>query len=84
LDAVKPGAHEVFNIGSGRGVSVGEILAMVEEVAGRPVPVRHRPAQPEPAALIADYRRARARLGWQPVRSTLRQIIADAWQADAA
>jgi UDP-glucose 4-epimerase len=34
-------------------------------------------------ALIADYHRARARLGWQPVRSTLRQIIADAWQADS-
>jgi UDP-glucose 4-epimerase len=82
LDAVKPGEHEVYNIGSGSGVSVREILAMVEEVTGRPVPVRHRPAQPEPAALIADYRRAQERLGWQPSRSALRQIIADAWQAE--
>jgi UDP-glucose 4-epimerase len=64
-------------------VSVREVLAMVEEVAGRPVPVRHRPTQPAPAARIADDQRARAWLGWQPVRSTLGQIIADAWQADS-
>jgi UDP-glucose 4-epimerase len=44
--------------------------------------VRHRPAQPEPAARIADHHRARVRLGWQPTRSSLRQLIADAWQAE--
>jgi hypothetical protein len=37
-------------------------------VTGRPIPVRHRPTQPEPAALIADNRRARDLLGWQPSR----------------
>ena len=83
LEAVKPGTHEVYNIGRGSGVTVREILAMVEEVTGRPIPVHHRPAQPEPAALIADNRRARDLLGWQPTRSSLRQIIADAWQAEA-
>jgi UDP-glucose 4-epimerase len=57
---------------------------MVKEVSGRQFPVRHRPAQPEPAALIADDRRARDLLGWQPTRSSLRQIIADAWQAEVS
>jgi UDP-glucose 4-epimerase len=72
------------NIGTGSGVSVREVLAMVQEVTGRAVPVRHRPAQPEPAALIADRRPARDRLGWQPTRSSLRQIITDAWQAEVS
>jgi UDP-glucose 4-epimerase len=84
LEAVKPGKHEVYNIGTGSGVTVREILAMVEEVSGRPIPVHHRPAQPEPAALIADNCRARDLLGWQPTRSSLRQIIADAWQAEVS
>jgi UDP-glucose 4-epimerase len=84
LEAVKPGKHEVYNIGTGSGVTVQEILAMVEEVSGRPIPVHHRPAQPEPAALIADNRRVRDLLGWQPTRSSLRQIIADAWQAEVS
>jgi UDP-glucose 4-epimerase len=82
LDAVKPAEHEVYNIGTGSGVTVREILATVEEVTGRPVPVRPRPAQPEPTALIADNHRARERLGWHPTRSTLRQIIVNAWQAE--
>jgi UDP-glucose 4-epimerase len=84
LEAVKPGKHEVYNIGTGSGVTVREILAMVEEVTGRSIPVRHRPAQPEPAALIADSRRARDLLSWQPTRSSLRQIITDAWQAEVS
>jgi UDP-glucose 4-epimerase len=81
LEAVKPDEHQVDNIGTGRGVTVGELLATVQEITGRAVPVRARPAQPEPAALIADTQRARQRLGWRPTRSTLRQIITDAWQA---
>jgi UDP-glucose 4-epimerase len=84
LEAVKPGEHQVGNVGTGRGITVGELLATVQEVTGRVVPVRARPAQPEPAALIADSQRARQRLGWRPTRSTFRQIIADAWQAEGA
>jgi UDP-glucose 4-epimerase len=83
LAAVKPGDHQVYNLGTGSGITVGEILATVEEVTGRLVPVRARPAQPEPAALIADTQQARQRLGWRPTRSTLRQIITDAWQAES-
>jgi UDP-glucose 4-epimerase len=82
LAAVKAGEHEVVNIGTGSGVTVREVPATVQEVTGRPVPVHWRPAQPEPAALIADSGRARERLGWRPTRSTLRQIVADAWQAN--
>jgi UDP-glucose 4-epimerase len=83
LDAVKPGEHQVDNIGTGSGVTVGELPATVQDVTGRVVPVRARPAQPEPAPLIADTHRARQRLGWRPTRSTLRQIITDAWQAES-
>jgi UDP-glucose 4-epimerase len=73
------GTRGCQNIGTG---TVRQLLATVEEVTGRSVPVRWRPAQPEPAALMADSHRARERLGWRPTRSTLRQIVADAWQAE--
>jgi UDP-glucose 4-epimerase len=81
LEAAKPGQHAVYNVGTGTGVTVRDLLATVEEVTGRPVPVTTRPAQREPAAVIADTRRIRSELGWQPVHSTIDQVIRDAWAA---
>jgi UDP-glucose 4-epimerase len=52
-------------------------------VTGRAIPVRHRPAAAEPAALVADARRARDELGWVPERSSIERIVSDAWAARA-
>lgn len=76
LDACRSGEHTVFNVGSGTGVSVREVVAAAEEATGRTVPVVHRDGH-EPAVLRVDSRRARERLGWQPRRSAIRQIVAD-------
>jgi UDP-glucose-4-epimerase GalE len=78
-----------FNLGTGRGASVREVLAAVEAVTGAPVPVRPGPRRPgDPPALVADPARARAELGWAPARSDLRAIVETAWawhrRADAA
>src|SRR5690606_29269558 len=81
LDAARPGDHRVYNVGSGTGVSVAEVLAAVRRVTARPVPVERRPAADEPQALVADSRRIRAELGWTPRRSDLDTIVADAWAA---
>lgn len=81
LDAARPGDHRVYNVGSGTGVSVAEMLAAVRRVTARPVPVERRPAADEPQALVADSRRIRAELGWTPRRSDLDTIVADAWAA---
>jgi UDP-glucose 4-epimerase len=79
LEAAAPGRHLVYNVGSGEGVSVGEVLAAVERVTGRRVPVQRRPSADEPAALVADSARIRAELGWAPARSGIDRIVADAW-----
>jgi UDP-glucose 4-epimerase len=81
LDAVEAGRHEVFNVGSGIGVSIREVLETVERVTGHRVPAVSRPAADEPQALVADSSRIRARLGWRPRRSGLSCIIADTWEA---
>jgi UDP-glucose 4-epimerase len=80
--ATEPGAHQVYNVGTGHGVTIRQVLETVETVTGQPLPVVYRPAAKEPAALIADSSRIQERLGWRPARSTIRQIIHDAWSAE--
>ena len=62
---------ETFNIGSGVGRTVGEMLDLVQEVAGTDKPVevaaeRRRPDKSEVVALVCDFTKARERLGYEP------------------
>jgi UDP-glucose 4-epimerase len=81
LGAAAPGQHRVFNVGSGHGVTVADVVDAVRRVTGRPVPIEHLPPQPEPHVLMADNGRIRAELGWQPHRSDLDTIVRDGWDA---
>jgi len=70
------GPSGVFNLGTGRGYSVREVISMVEQVNGRTVRVREMPRRMgDPPKLIADATRARRELGWVPRNSGLRQIV---------
>lgn len=70
----EPGA---LNLGSGRGISVREIVAAAERVTGRPVPVREAPCRPgDPPFAIADATAARNVLGFTPHRSRLDDMVA--------
>jgi UDP-glucose 4-epimerase len=82
----KGGGTDRFNIGTGDGNSVAEVVALCESVVGRKVPVKIRPRRPgDPATLTADNRKAKRTLGWEPKRS-LRQSIetAYAWEKKMA
>ncbi len=71
---------DVFNIGTGRGASVLEVVQAFEEVSGRPLPYRIGPRRPgDVAAVYADATKAQERLGWVARRS-LREALADAWR----
>lgn len=84
LQGCEPGTTKTYNIGA-TPASVAEIVRTVEEVTGRPVPVRYRPANPHEAPeLRADTSRIRTELGWHPERSGLERIIADQWAAEQA
>jgi UDP-glucose 4-epimerase len=81
LHACEPGTWRAYNVGSGRPSTVHDVIAIAETVTGRPVPRRHAPVAHEPATLLADSTRIRSELGWQPGKSTLPEIISDAWTA---
>ncbi|QIS06930.1 NAD-dependent epimerase/dehydratase family protein [Nocardia brasiliensis] len=72
-----------YNIGSGTGTSVRELIAAAREVTGRPIPVKHQPSQPEPPRLVSDSTRAHRELHWTPVHSSISAILRDAWSTRA-
>ena len=70
------GQSRAFNLGTGRGHSVLEVLAAVARVCGRPVPVVAAPRRPgDSPTLVADATDAEKLLEWQPWRSDLATII---------
>ncbi len=77
----EPGSARRYNIGSGKGTSVLDVVTAAERVTGRSIKVVHRPAADEPAALVCDPSRAAAELGWKPRRTDLDDIVRDAWAA---
>jgi UDP-glucose 4-epimerase len=81
LDAADSAGHRIYNVGSGVGVSVRDVIETVGRITGRAVPVRWGPPANEPHELRADISRIRNELGWQPSRSDLPTIVSDAWHA---
>jgi UDP-glucose-4-epimerase GalE len=74
------GPGGAFNLGTGAGRTVREVLAEVERALGRPVPAETAPRRPgDPATLVADPTRFRRAYAWQPRRSDLATIVRDAW-----
>lgn len=84
LRRVTPGQMRRYNLGSGSGTSVRELLDAAGAVAGRPVPSEVGPRRPgDPARLVADTARARDELGWRPCHSDARSLLetAFAWHS---
>lgn len=80
LDWLRAGhGGTVFNLGTGRGFSVAEVLSAMPTAIGREVPHVLGPRRAgDAAALISGSQRAQAELGWQAHHSTLEQMIAKA------
>ncbi|MFI1371176.1 UDP-glucose 4-epimerase GalE [Streptomyces longwoodensis] len=78
--AADPQARLVLNIGRGEGVSVAEMVGLVQEVAGRtdvrPKVAERRPG--DPARVVASADRIRAELGWSAERD-VREMVESAW-----
>ncbi len=86
LDHLAAGGDPLIaNCGYGRGYSVREVLDAVERVTGVTLPIRQGERRPgDPAVLVADSRRIRAQLGWQPRHADLDAIVASAWRFEQA
>ena len=71
----------VFNLGTGSGFSVREVIEHSRAVTNKTVPYTEGPRRPgDCTKLVSGSTRAEAELGWTPTRSTLDQMIADAWR----
>ncbi len=74
------GPSTAWNLGTGRGHSVREVIASAENVTGRRVPSLEGPRRPgDPATLIAGVDKVTRELGWIPRHSDMETIIATAW-----
>lgn len=78
---IAEGGAVAFNLGTGTGQSVRQVLEAARRVTGRPIPSADQPRRPgDPPVLVAAAGRARTGLGWTPHRSALEQIIESAWR----
>jgi UDP-glucose 4-epimerase len=81
IAATTPTTAEVYNIGTGSGASVLEVLRACEEVTGTTIPYDVTERRPGDApALVADPRKLRERLGWTPRYPTVRPVVETAWK----
>lgn len=80
LGAATAGQHRIYNLGNGNGFTNRQVVDVVREVTGHPVPVEVAPRREgDPAELVASSALAREELGWVPQKPTLPDIVADAW-----
>jgi UDP-glucose-4-epimerase GalE len=81
LDALAAGGESAaYNLGTGRGHSVLEVMTTVERVSGRRVPRVQAARRPgDPAVLVASAARAHAAFSWVPKLSDLESIVRTAW-----
>ena len=81
LQHLRPSRMERYNLGSGKGTSVFELISATEVVTGVPVPHSVESPRPgDPAKLVADISKAQAALGWAPKHSALKEILSTAWR----
>ncbi len=84
VDALRAGAPSTsYNCGYGRGLSVRQVIAAVEDAIGRALPTQEKPRRAgDPPTLIADPTRIKAALGWTPQHDDIGEIVrsALAWE----
>lgn len=74
-------ASQAYNLGSGHGFSVQEVIDTAQLVSGRAIAVHDSPRRAgDPSHLVADPTLARQQLGWQPRHTELRTLVEHAWR----
>jgi UDP-glucose 4-epimerase len=81
IESVEPGTFRAYNIGTGRGHSVREIVAAARRVTGHAIPAVESPRRPgDPPSLVASPDRLLRELGWKAGWTDIEQVIASAWK----
>ena len=71
----------MFNLGSGNGYSVREVIEVARQVTGHAIPAVEKPPRPgDPPKLVADSSKIRRVLDWKPRFDSLQPILESAWR----
>ncbi len=80
LKALEEGREGKYNLGTGKGHSVKEVIEAAREVTGHAIPVKEEARRPgDPPFLVASSKKAEIELGWKPEHS-LKEIVKSAWE----
>jgi UDP-glucose 4-epimerase len=78
--ALGVGQSAFYNLGTGGGTSVREVIAACEKVTGKQIPVVEKPRRPgDPPRLIAASEKIKRELGWAPKYESIEKIVESAW-----
>ena len=81
IEAMTPETGEAYNLGTGNGHTVLEVIRACEEVVGQKIPMKIAGRRPgDPPALVADPGRIMRTLGWKPEFTDIRAIVESAWK----
>ena len=80
LDGLRERDSLVYNLGSGNGYSVREVIETARQVTGHPIPVHELPRRAgDSARLVASSEKIKRVLGWKPEHDDLHEIMSSAW-----
>src|SRR5215210_154615 len=80
LDGLSDRDRLVYNLGSGNGYSVREVIQTARQVTGHPIPANELPRRPgDSARLVASSEKIKRELSWKPEHDHLPEIISSAW-----
>jgi len=80
LDGLKDRDKLVYNLGSGNGYSVREVIDTARKVTGHPIPAVEQPRRPgDSSRLVASSEKIKRELGWRPEHDDIHDIIGSAW-----
>lgn len=81
LDALEKRGKMIYNVGSGNGFSVREVIETARQVTGQAIPAVESPRRPgDSARLVASPEKIISELGWKPTHTNMREIISSAWE----
>lgn len=81
FDALKEGDSRVYNIGTGTGFSVQEVIQACRDVTGHSIPAEESPRRAgDLPSLVADSSKIKRELGWSPEFDNLHKIVESAWR----
>lgn len=81
MDSLADQTQAVYNLGSGQGFTVREVIESARRVTGRAIPVIEEPRRPgDPAVLVASSDKIKRELGWKPKFGDLDSILSSAWE----